>query len=116
MQKSVSLLVVVLLVLAGCMRGYQLRHLEDERPLVRMKAAVYFGEQKSKEAAPHLVRLLEDEDPSVRMFSHAALKKISGKDFGYEPVFEDKESNKASIDKWRQWAHSVTSAEDKSSL
>jgi len=115
MRKKALLAVGMLIIFAGCAAGYRLGDLEDERPLVRAKAAAYFGEQKSKEAAPYLVRLLADEDPSVRMFSHAALKKISGRDFGYDPVLGNKRSNKASIDKWRQWADSVAPVKDKSS-
>jgi hypothetical protein len=110
-RKRLYLTLVLAGLVAGCAHTFTLRDLEDERPFMRMRAAAYFGEQKSMEAAPYLARLLEDEDPSVRIFSHEALKEISGKDFGFDPVFEDKSSNKDSLERWRQWAQSAAAEE-----
>ena len=103
------------LLVAGCINAYRLEDLESERPLLRMKAAAYFGSRKSEEAAPYLVQLLDDEEPSVRILASAALKEISGKDFGFNPVFKESEANFNALVKWRQWADSLNSKDENAS-
>ena len=51
---------------------------------------------------PELVDALEDRDPAVRMFASVALRKLTGKDFGFKPHGSPAEREEA-IRQWRVW-------------
>jgi hypothetical protein len=60
------------------------------------------GETRDRSALPQLVDSLNDDDPAVRLFAIAALKKFSGDRFGYE-YYLDEEERKPSVARWREW-------------
>ena len=55
-----------------------LKMLTHKRPVVRAEAASAAGELEIKAAVPHLLELLEDVDPDVRMASIWALSQVGG--------------------------------------
>jgi hypothetical protein len=55
---------------------------------------------------PGLVENLSDRDEAVRMFTSIGLRKLTGKDFGYNPSGAPEERF-ASIERWKEWLHSA---------
>jgi hypothetical protein len=45
---------------------------------------------------------LEDDSPDVRMFAIGALRRMTGKDFGYRFYAEEDERAEA-VKRWREW-------------
>jgi hypothetical protein len=93
----------ILIVITGCSsipREYQVDDLSDPDPAVRILAARWAGENRVKEAMPHLVQCLDDEDESVRFFAISALQRIHGDNLGYDYKARSRQRKNA-IDRWR---------------
>jgi hypothetical protein len=56
----------------------------------------------SKPLIPHLIRLLNDREATVARAAHAALKELSGKDFGPRPDANRQQRARA-ITAWQLW-------------
>lgn len=76
--------------------------LRDENLEVRRAAALACAMREDKENIPDLIELLKDEEQLVARASHAALKELSGKDFGPTSSATPDERDYA-ISKWREW-------------
>jgi len=76
--------------------------LQDDNPEVRCAAAIACAQKEDKTHVPRLIELLEDEQPVVRRGALAALKNLSGKDFGPEAEASREERAKAIAD-WKAW-------------
>jgi hypothetical protein len=87
--------------IGGCTANdvYRTR-LRSGNPLERSKAVVALAERGDAESVHTLVDMLEDRDPAVRMFTIAALKRLSGKDYGYR-YYHDETRRLAAVDRWR---------------
>lgn len=59
---------------------------------VRLEAVAALGRTRSSTAIPHLAESLEDSDPAVQYRAVAALRCVSGRDFGND------------VNAWRAWA------------
>ncbi len=90
------------LALDGCTASdvYRTR-LRSSNPLERAKAVVALAEMGDAESVHHLVDLLEDRDPAVRLFAIEALKRLVGQDYGYR-YYHDEIRRAAAVDRWRQ--------------
>jgi hypothetical protein len=51
---------------------------------------------------PLLVHNLMDPDDAVRLFTAAALRKLTGLDFGYKPHGTEAD-RRAAVDRWNVW-------------
>jgi hypothetical protein len=60
--------------------------LQDESPEVRRAAALASSQKDDRHNVAVLIELLRDADPSVAAAAHAALKQLSGQDFGRQDV------------------------------
>ena len=78
-------------------------HLMAPEPEMRRAAAVAAGAKKAKELGPDLVRLLEDHEVTVLQAARAALRQISGQDFGPE-VDASPAERTAAVEAWRRWS------------
>lgn len=61
--------------------------------------------QNRLDLIPKLVENLADRDEAVRMFTSIGLRKLTGKDFGYNPSSAPEE-RLASIKRWEEWVGS----------
>lgn len=51
---------------------------------------------------PELIGMLDDQDETVRMQAHAALKEMTGHDTGYLP-FESRAERAEHVREWQDW-------------
>jgi hypothetical protein len=101
--------VLWLLLAAGCSSTLEppsgdpaldLRHAD---PRIRVQAARAAVDAGRRDLVPALIALLDDDDGSVRLFSNTALRKLSGRDFGFLPHGTLAE-RRAAVERWRRWA------------
>jgi len=105
---AVFILVVIGVVVAGCVAstpkiGTIYQRLQNEDPAVRGAAILEAGNTKNTKTIPLLIDRLSDTESDVRMFAGIALRKITGKDFGWQSWDSRIDRDKA-IRRWRQWA------------
>ena len=65
-------------------RHWELADLEDPDMTVRIMAVKWAGDNELIEAAPYLVDNLQNEDKALRFYSIQALRRITGRDCGYD--------------------------------
>jgi hypothetical protein len=76
--------------------------LEDDNAEVRRAAALAVAMKEDKAHVERLIELLDDRQASVGRAAHAALKSLSGADFG-PPADASQEDRKKAITAWRAW-------------
>jgi hypothetical protein len=76
-----------------------LRHRD---PRVRIQATAAAVKESRRDLLPDLVDTLEDRDPAVRMFASAALRALTGHDFGFQPYGSPTARSEA-VGRWRAW-------------
>jgi hypothetical protein len=85
------------------MKAATLRHyLKDEDAEIRRAAALASAMKEIKEHIPDLIRMLSDREPAVQRAALAALKELTGQDFGPRPDADRAERAKA-IAAWEAW-------------
>ena len=93
-----------IVVLGGCanvMRPVGLADMEDPETIVRIRAIHWAGENAREEAMPVLVERLAEDDKSVRLYAIASLKRIAGKDYGYDYKASARQRAEA-VKRWRR--------------
>jgi hypothetical protein len=83
--------------------------LSDADASTAMLAASALAARKDRRCLAAFARLLDAEDFQTRYHSHAALRGLSGRDFGYDPSAAATERG-AAAGKWRKWAESGKAA------
>jgi hypothetical protein len=78
------------------------RYLEDEDAEIRRAAALGLAMKESKTHVDALIGLLLDPQPFVERAAHAALRSLSGKDFGPKVNATEDEKMEA-VKCWQQW-------------
>lgn len=76
--------------------------LADEDLFVRMATARALMDLDGREGVPGLIETLEDSSGAVREAAMVALRKIAGRDFGFEPLASDADRAKR-VKAWRIW-------------
>jgi uncharacterized protein (TIGR03067 family) len=76
--------------------------LQDEDPEIRRAAALACAMKDEKKLIPNLIHLLEDPEPPVLRAAHAALKALTGKEFGPTLDASRAERGKA-VAAWKSW-------------
>jgi hypothetical protein len=76
--------------------------LKDGDAEVRRAAALALAMKDDRSHFPRLVDMLEDPEPAVARAAHAALKSLSGQDFGPEPEASRPERAEARA-VWKEW-------------
>ena len=79
-----------------------LAYLDDEDLELRRAAALACALKEARETAGRLIELLEDPELPVQRAAYAALKSLSGKDFGPAAKVSGDDKAKA-IAAWRAW-------------
>jgi hypothetical protein len=76
--------------------------LADEDSEIRRAAALACAMKEDKSFTPRLIDMLEDEETTVARAAYAALKSLTGKDFGPSAEADRTEQRKA-VAAWRAW-------------
>jgi hypothetical protein len=77
-------------------------YLQDDDVEIRRAAALAIGMKESKSLVPNLIPMLRDPEITVARAAHAALKELTGQDFGPASKATREERDQAVI-KWLQW-------------
>jgi hypothetical protein len=83
---------------AASLRAY----MKDEDAELRRAAALACTAKRSQEYVPDLIRLLNDRESLVERAAHAALKELTGKDFG-PPAGATRAERARAIARWLAW-------------
>jgi hypothetical protein len=76
--------------------------LDDDNPEVRRAAALAVAMREDKAHVERLIDLLDDKEKTVSRAAYAALKELSGQDFG--PATDaGREEHKKAVAAWRAW-------------
>lgn len=75
----------------------------DQHETVRLEVARSLVEMGDVKQAPTLIAALDSEKVQVRAMCHDALKRATGKDFGYDHLTDNMEQRKVAVLRWRQW-------------
>lgn len=78
------------------------KYLEDEDPEIRRAATLACALKENKQSIPRLIRLLSDREPIVARAAYAALKDLTGQDFGPAAGADEAARNRAAVD-WQTW-------------
>lgn len=81
----------------------------------RRNACIELGNAEAVQAIPDLIHVLEDETPMMRKEANNALKKITGEDFGFNPVAKGNVRLWA-IERWQKWYKEIKDEEAKKTL
>ena len=93
-------LVVVSCIVVGCGGSKSDETaLYSSDPTKKIEAIITSGREKDRTAVPHLIELLGDDDPVVRMVTIEALERITGERKGYVPYATPLE-REAAIKDW----------------
>jgi len=76
--------------------------LQDDAAEIRRAAALALAMKEEKQAIPDLIALLEDREPTVVRASYAALKELTGQDFGPSAGALPEARAKA-VAAWKAW-------------
>jgi hypothetical protein len=79
-----------------------LTYLDDEDMELRRAAAIACALKEAKEATGRLIKRLEDPEAPVQRAAYAALKSLTGQDFGPAPQSSSEDRAKA-VTAWRKW-------------
>jgi hypothetical protein len=77
-------------------------YLKDENVEIRRAAALAVGQKEAISLVPDLIRLLNDPESLVERAAYAALKSMSGKDFG-PPSGADRSEKDKAVAAWQMW-------------
>lgn len=78
------------------------RMLQDDDAEIRRAAALACGKKHARDRIPDVLPLLDDEEPAVAKAARAALKTLSGEDFGPRPDADRTERALAAA-AWKAW-------------
>jgi hypothetical protein len=77
-------------------------YLQDEEPEIRRAAALACALKETKQLIPQLIALLSDREPLVARAAYAALKDLTGQDFG-PAANADEVTRKQAANDWHDW-------------
>ncbi len=77
-------------------------YLQDDEPEIRRAAVRVCDDKGKKEFVPRLIWLLTDREPAVARSAHAALKDLTGQDFGPAADADDA-ARKRATEEWQAW-------------
>ena len=87
---------------AGCDAPPIKPSLTDPDPSVKIPAMKQAVAERDMSAVPILIKNLDSDDPAVRFFANDALKKLTGRSFGFL-YYEDEGVRRPAVEKWKAW-------------
>jgi hypothetical protein len=79
------------------------KYFQDEDAEIRRAAALACAMKDAKDQVPGLIRLLSDREPLVERAAHAALKELTGQDFGPAAAGASQADRARAIAAWEAW-------------
>jgi hypothetical protein len=73
---------------------------DSPEPAARNAAIVRAAARDDRTAIPHLVRMLESDDPATRSLAISTLERMTGKTHGYE-AWETPQRRSEAVARWR---------------
>jgi hypothetical protein len=98
-MRKATALAMIAAACVGCTPRASEGGFDSPDPAAKLYATHRAGEQRDRSAMPHLVEQLDSDDPAVRMMSIAALERITGERFGYNPYATLTQRRRAT-DRW----------------
>ena len=75
----------------------------DPHETVRLEVARSLVEMGDIRQCPALIAALDSDKVQVRAMSHDALKRATGRDYGYDHLTDSVEQRRLAVLRWRQW-------------
>jgi hypothetical protein len=75
----------------------------DPQETVRLEVARSLVEMGDVSQCPMLIGALDSDKVQVRAMVHEALKRATGRDFGFDHLSDNVEQRKLAVLRWRQW-------------
>lgn len=93
---------VLAAIASGCSQPTMRASFKDATPSERTLAAANAARDRDEASIPHLIAMLDSEDPAQRMVAGDALERITGETQGF--FFADPEpKRREAIGRWREW-------------
>jgi hypothetical protein len=89
-------------IAGGCSEPTGPRTVNSEELTVRIPAIKRAVAEKDESSTADLVRQLDDDDPAVRLYAIAGLRRLTGQDLGYH-YYDDKEARRPAVERWNDW-------------
>lgn len=83
---------------------------DSPEPMGRVDAALLAAERGDRTAIPDLIRLLDSDDPLIRMVAIRSLERLTGETMGYRHDAPTLERRRAA-DRWTEWWLSLPESE-----
>ena len=80
-------------------------------PTANIPAIQEAARDHDRAAIPQLVRQLESDDPAVRFYAIEALRKLTGKTFGYR-FYDDPDERRPAVERWKRYAAGMRGNEE----
>lgn len=93
------LLAIILFLVPGCVDRVPPSLLDDD-PARRVPLIVRAAEAGDRSALPVLVDGLDSSDPAIRFYSFDALRRLTGRDYGYAWKLDEPDRREA-VRQWR---------------
>ena len=92
----------------GCAR--RRASFDDDDPASQLAALDRAVETNDRSNVPDMIRLLDSDDPAVRMFAILGLERMTGQTHGYDFAASEPERD-AAADRWVAWYNSESGAD-----
>ena len=92
----------VALWLPGCSLPGQEVGFESPDPQARLLALREAAASGDRNAIPHIIGMLDSDDPGMRMLAQTTLVRMTGETMGYDHSARESERREA-IDRWIEW-------------
>ncbi len=103
MSRQMRVCVLVMCaMLAACSLPEREVGFHSRDPAVRVQALREAIANNDRAAIPHLIAMLDSEDPALRMFAQHGLERMTGQRFGYDHASPPAQRGPA-VDAWVAW-------------
>jgi HEAT repeat protein len=75
---------------------------DSPEPAARMEAALDAAARGDRDAIPHLIALLDSDDPATRLVAIGSLERLTGQTLGYHYAAPEREREEA-VERWVEW-------------
>lgn len=90
---------LVAAALAGCAGEVSF---ESSDPAARLRAIHRAASENDRASIPELIKMLESDDPAIRLLSIRTLESMTGQTMGYDAVAPSYERTPA-VNRWTEW-------------
>lgn len=88
--------------LPGCSLPGQEVGFESSDPQARLLALREAAATGDRSAIPHIIGMLDSDDPGMRMLAQTTLERMTGETMGYDHSARERDRREA-IDRWIEW-------------